>query len=118
VGGVLLVVAAGLAFLLTNRSPAPAPEPKPVANARPAPTAADLAQQEEILRVNRAVTEIQSLLETGDMLPAARLWLETNERSPARLGITRSRSCRASSTAIPLAPSASSSPRSSAATSS
>ncbi|MFZ9945998.1 MAG: hypothetical protein ACO3FN_02840, partial [Vulcanococcus sp.] len=48
--------------------------------------AADLAQQEEILRVNRAVTEIQSLLETGDMLPAARLWLETNERSPARLG--------------------------------
>ena len=86
VGGVLLVVAAGLAFLFSNRSPDPAPEPKPVANVAPAPSAADLAQQEEILRVNRAVTEIQSLLETGDMLPAARLWLETNERSPARLG--------------------------------
>ncbi len=84
VGGVLVVVAAGLAFLLTKQNEAPAPAPAPVV--APAPSASDLAQQEEILRVNRAVTEIQSLLETGDMLPAARLWLETNERSPARLG--------------------------------
>ncbi len=84
VGGVLLVVAAGLAFLFTRQAETPAPAPAPVV--APAPSAADLAQQEEILRVNRAVTEIQSLLETGDMLPAARLWLETNERSPARLG--------------------------------
>ncbi len=84
VGGVLVVVAAGLAFLLTKQNEAPAPAPAPVV--APAPSASDLAQQGEILRVNRAVTEIQSLLETGDMLPAARLWLETNERSPARLG--------------------------------
>ena len=84
VGGVLLVVAAGLALLFTNRTETPAPAPAPVVAA--GPSAADLAQAEEILRVNRAITEIQSLLETGDMLPAARLWLETNERSPRLLG--------------------------------
>ncbi len=86
VGGVLLVVAVGLAVLFTNRGETPAPAPAPTPVVAPAPAAADLAQTEEILRVNRAVTEIQSLLETGEMLPAARLWLETNERSPARLG--------------------------------
>ena len=83
VGGVLLVVAAGLTFLFTNRTETPAPAPAPVVAA--GPSAAELAQMEENLRVNRAVTEIQSLLEAGDMLPAARLWLETNERSPGRL---------------------------------
>ena len=84
VGGVLLVVAAGLAFLFTNRAETPAPAPTPVV--APGPSAADLAQAEEILRVNRAITEIQSHLESGDMLPAARLWLETNETSPRQLG--------------------------------
>ncbi len=83
VGGVLLVVAAGLAFLFTSRTETPAPAPTPVV--APAPTASDLAQAEEILKVNRAVTEIMSLLETGEMLPAARLWLETNESAPRRL---------------------------------
>jgi hypothetical protein len=83
VGGVLLVVAAGLAFLFTNRTEPPAPAPTPVV--APAPSASDLAQAEEILKVNRAVTEIMSLLETGEMLPAARLWLETNESAPRRL---------------------------------
>jgi hypothetical protein len=77
------VVAAGLAFLITNRTEAPASPPAPVVAV--APSAADLAQQEEILRVNRAVTEILSLLDTGDMLPAARLWLETNENASRRL---------------------------------
>ena len=84
VGGVLLVVAAGLAILLTRRDEEPAPAPAPIVAA--GPSAADLAQTEEILRVNRAISEIQSLLETGDMLPAARLWLETNESSPRHLG--------------------------------
>jgi len=83
VGGVLLVVAAGLAFLFTNRTETPASAPTPTV--APAPSASDLAQAEEILKVNRAVTEIMSLLETGDMLPAARLWLETNESAPRRL---------------------------------
>ena len=83
VGGVLLVVAASLAFLFTNRTETPAPAPTPVV--APAPSASDLAQAEEILKVNRAVTEIMSLLETGEMLPAARLWLETNESAPRRL---------------------------------
>ena len=83
VGGVLLVVAAGLAFLFTNRTETPASAPPPTV--APAPSASDLAQAEEILKVNRAVTEIMSLLETGDMLPAARLWLETNESAPRRL---------------------------------
>ena len=83
VGGVLLVVAAGLAFLFTNRTETPAPAPTPVV--APAPSASDLAQAEEILKVNRAVTEIMSLLETGEMLPAGRLWLETNESAPRRL---------------------------------
>ena len=83
VGGVLLVVAAGLAFLFTSRTETPAPAPTPVV--APAPSASDLAQAEEILKVNRAVTEIMSLLETGDMLPAARLWLETHESAPRRL---------------------------------
>ncbi len=84
VGGVLIVVAAGLTFLFTNRAETPAPAPAPVV--APGPSAADLAQTEEILRVNRAITEIQSLLESGDMLPAARLWLATNETSPRQLG--------------------------------
>jgi hypothetical protein len=82
VGGVLLVVAAGLAFLFTNRTETPAPAPTPVVAA---PSAVDVEQQAEILKVNRAVTEIMSLLETGEMLPAARLWLETNESAPRRL---------------------------------
>ena len=82
VGGVLLVVAAGLAFLFTNRTETPAPAPTPVVAA---PPAVDVEQQAEILKVNRAVTEIMSLLETGEMLPAARLWLETNESAPRRL---------------------------------
>ena len=59
----LLVVAAGLAFLFTNRTETPAPAPAPVV--APAPSAADLAQAEEILRVNQAVTEILSLLAAG-----------------------------------------------------
>ena len=84
IGAVLLVVAAGLAFLFTNRAETPAPAPAPVV--APAPSAADQAQTEEILRVNRAVNEILSLLESGEMLPAARLWLETNERDARRLG--------------------------------
>ena len=83
VGGVLLVVAAGLAFLFTNRTETPAPAPTPVVAT--APSASDVEQQAEILKVNRAVTEIMSLLETGEMLPAARLWLETNESAPRRL---------------------------------
>ena len=78
VGGVLLVVAAGLSFLFTNRAETPAQTPAPAV--APAPSAADLEQQAAVLRVNRAVTEILSLLESGEMLPAARLWLETNER--------------------------------------
>ena len=82
VGGVLLVVAAGLAFLFTSRTETPAPAPTPVVAA---PSAVDVEQQAEILKVNRAVTEIMSLLETGDMLPAARLWLETHESAPRRL---------------------------------
>lgn len=82
VGGVLLVVAAGLAFLFTNRTETPAPAPTPVVAA---PSAVDVEQQAEILKVNRAVTEIMSLLETGEMLPAARLWLETHESAPRRL---------------------------------
>ena len=84
VGGVLLVVAAGLAILFTNRTEAPAPAPAPVV--APGPSADDVAQADEILRVNRAVNEILSLLESGDMLPAGRLWLETNESAPRRLG--------------------------------
>ena len=84
VGGVLLVVVVGLAFHLTNRTETPAPTPTPVVT--PGPSADDVAQAEEILRVNRAVNEILSLMETGDMLPAGRLWMETNERSPLRLG--------------------------------
>jgi len=84
IGGGLLAAAAGLTFMLTRPVETPAPAPAPVVV--PAPSAADVAQQAEILRVNRAVTEILGLLEADEMLPAARLWLETNERDARRLG--------------------------------
>lgn len=84
IGGGLLAAAAGLTFMLTRPVETPPPAPAPVVV--PAPSAADVAQQAEILRVNRAVTEILGLLETDEMLPAARLWLETNERDARRLG--------------------------------
>lgn len=84
IGGLLLVVAAGLAFVLTRPAETPAPAPAPVV--APAPSAADLEQQAAVFRVNQAVTEILSLLESGEMLPAARLWLSTLERDAGRLG--------------------------------
>lgn len=78
--GIALLLAAGAVALFLNRS-AETPPPPPVVVA-PAPSAVDIAQADEILRANRAVTEIQSLLEGDDLLRAAQLWRDTSVRSP------------------------------------
>ena len=48
----------------------------------PAPTPADTAKTDDILRANRTLTEVQSLMESDDYLAAAKLWLETSKLSP------------------------------------
>lgn len=81
VGGALLL-GAGAATIFLARPSTPEPAPAPVVVARPAPTPEETAQTDEILRANRALTEIQGLLEADDVLAAARLWSETSARSP------------------------------------
>lgn len=77
--GLGLTTALVVGFLLVN-SREETPAPTPVAAPLPAPV--DLAKADEILRANRALVEIQSLLEGDEYLEAGGRWLEATALSP------------------------------------
>lgn len=81
IGGVITLAAGAAALFLLNRGPEPVPAP-PVVEVRPQPTAADTAKTDEILKANRALTEIQGLMDADDFMGAAKLWAETSALSP------------------------------------
>jgi hypothetical protein len=82
IGGVIALAAAASAlFFLSRDQEVAAPAPAAV-EVRPQPSAADTAKADEILKTNSALTEIQSLIETDDLLGAAKRWAEGSALSP------------------------------------
>jgi hypothetical protein len=80
-GAAILVVGAGIAFLL-NRG-GETPPPAPVVEVRPPAPSADTAKADDILKANSALTEVQSLMEGDDFIGAARRWIEMSALSPS-----------------------------------
>ena len=82
IGGVIIVGAGLLAALfLTGRRAETAAAPI-VVEVRPQPSTADTAKADEILKTNTTLTEVQSLIESDDLLGAARRWSESSALSP------------------------------------
>ena len=81
IGGVIILAAGAAALLLLNRHPEAAPAPV-VVEVRSQPSAADNAKTDEILKANRALTEIQGLMDADDFMGAAKLWAESSALSP------------------------------------
>ncbi len=79
---VILTFGAVAAVLLSGRNKETPPVAATPTPARPAPSPADTAKTDDILRANRALTDVQSLMESDDYLAAAKLWLETAKLSP------------------------------------
>ena len=81
IGGIILAAGAAALFLL-NRQTEPTPPPI-VVEIKSAPSPDDIAKADEILKANRALTEIQGLMDSDDFMGAAKLWAETSTLSPA-----------------------------------
>ncbi len=81
IGGVIILAAGAAAMFLLNRQAEPTPPPV-VVEVRPQPAPADNAKTDEILKANRALTEIQGLMDSDDFMGAAKLWAETSTLSP------------------------------------
>ena len=79
VGGLLAIVLVAGAVMLLRREPPP--PPAPVVEVK-APPVIDTQKADEILKANRALAEVQSLLEADDFVGAAKLWTETSSLSP------------------------------------
>jgi hypothetical protein len=82
IGGFILLAAGGSALFLANRGNESTPAPA-VVEVKAPPSAADTAKTDEILKTNRALTEIQGLMESDDFMGAAKLWAETSVLSPS-----------------------------------
>jgi hypothetical protein len=82
IGGVIILAAGAAALFMLNRQAEPTP-PAIVVEVKPQPSPADNAKSEEILKANRALTEIQGLMESDDFMSAAKLWAETSTLSPS-----------------------------------
>jgi hypothetical protein len=67
---------------MLNRRPEATPAPILVEVSKQ-PSASDNAKTDEILKTNRALTEIQGLMDADDFMGAARLWVETSALSPS-----------------------------------
>lgn len=80
IGGVIILAAAATLFLV-NRQAEPTPPPV-VVEVKSAPSPDDIAKADEILKTNRALTEIQGLMDSDDFMGAAKLWAETSTLSP------------------------------------
>jgi hypothetical protein len=82
-GGLLLAAAVGAIFyFIANKSKDESRTPPAPVVAKPTPPPAVSTQTDDILRSNRALTEIQSLLEAEDYLAAAKLWQQAASLSP------------------------------------
>ncbi len=79
IGGVIILAAGATAIFLLNRNQEPTPSAIIV---EVKPPASDTVKTDEILKANRALTEIQGLMEADDFMGAAKLWLETSTLSP------------------------------------
>lgn len=82
IGGVIVLAAGAVALFMLNRSPEQVATPAVVVEVRPQTTAADNAKTDEILKANRALIEIQGLMDADDFMGAAKLWAETSALSP------------------------------------
>ena len=80
IGGIIILAAGATALVMLNRRPEPTPPPV-VVEVRSQPTPEN-AKSDEILKANRALTEIQGLMESDDFMAAAKLWAETSMLSP------------------------------------
>jgi hypothetical protein len=81
IGGVIILAAGASALFTLNRQPEPTPPPV-VVEVKSQPSPADNAKTDEILKANRALTEIQGLMDSDDFTAAAKLWGETSSLSP------------------------------------
>ena len=81
IGGVIILAAGAVALFLLNRQPDPTPSPV-VIEVKSQPSPADITKTDEILKTNRALTEIQGLMDSDDFMGAAKLWTETSSLSP------------------------------------
>jgi hypothetical protein len=81
IGGIIILAAGASALFMLNRQPEPTPPPV-VVEVKSQPSAADNAKTDEILKANRALTEIQGLMDSDDFTAAAKLWTETSTLSP------------------------------------
>jgi hypothetical protein len=81
IGGIIIFAAGATAVFMLNRRPEPTP-PAIIVEVKPQPSPADNAKRDEILKANRALTEIQGLMESDDFMGAAKLWAETSMLSP------------------------------------
>jgi hypothetical protein len=81
IGGIIILAAGAAALFVLNRQSEPTPPPV-VIEVRSQPSPADNAKTDEILKANRALTEIQGLMDSDDFMGAAKLWTETSALSP------------------------------------
>ena len=81
IGGVIILAAGAVALFLLNRQPDPTTSPV-VIEVKSQPSPADITKTDEILKTNRALTEIQGLMDSDDFMGAAKLWTETSSLSP------------------------------------
>jgi hypothetical protein len=81
IGGVIILVAGAAVLFQLNRQAEPPPPPI-VVEVKAQPSPADNAKTDEILKANRALTEIQGLMDSDDFMGAAKLWDETSTLSP------------------------------------
>jgi len=80
IGGVIIFAAGAAAMFMLNKRPEAAPV-RIVVEVRPPPAATD--KTDEILKANRALTEIRGLMDADDFMGAAKLWAETSALSPS-----------------------------------
>ena len=82
IGGVIILAAGAAAVFVLNRQTEPT-TPSVVIEVKTQPSPADNAKTDEILKANRALTEIQGLMDSDDFMGAAKLWTETSALSPS-----------------------------------
>ncbi len=81
VGAALLLAIAGATIFVFHRGGEPTPPPV-IVEVKPQPSAADTTKTDEILKTNRALTEVQSLIESDALFDAAKRWAESSALSP------------------------------------
>jgi hypothetical protein len=73
----LVLVAAGLAIAYFSK-----PEKKVVETTKPTPPPIDSTAADELLKANRAITDVDSFMARNDFVAAGKLWLESCKLSP------------------------------------